>query len=36
MNSKVSNITIIREALQNHATNELSKHIGLNLSTIKG
>ena len=29
MNSKVSNITIIREALQNHAANELSKHIGL-------
>ncbi|WP_187424800.1 hypothetical protein [Enterococcus faecium] len=25
MNSKVSNITIIREALQNHAANELSR-----------
>ncbi|MGL9970197.1 hypothetical protein [Enterococcus sp. DIV1420a] len=35
MNNEIANITIIRETLQNHTANEISKHTGLNLSTIK-
>lgn len=35
MSNEIANITIIRETLQNYTANEISKHTGLNLSTIK-
>lgn len=35
MDNEIANITIIRETLQNHTANEISKNTGLNLSTVK-